>query len=377
MDNCTSVSSIPPNIVTLSIDIDFSDTVVAHRPVPPTVTPCSCSYSAGPLLLGYFFNWCLYGVLCIQVYIYYLAFPLDNRFNKFLVYAIFAVETTQTVLITHDSFHSFAIGYGNINVLNSAQLEWIAIPIMSGIVSMVVQIYYGYRLSILSGSRSLGLTISAIALTQGSAAITQGVQAFKIGNFRDLASKAFVSCAIWLTMSAACDLIIAASMTYILLRKDTRLASTHAAVSRAIRIIVETGCLTAMAATVHVTLFLAVRDKPYFAGAALILAKLYSNSFLVIFNSRIRIVGGRNSASTAAFMDPSISLGDIRSKNVVNRVPLPMGHDNNSRDERSVGTLVIRKEVEMWTDAGTNALDDQRSYKSDGGHRASIGSSET
>lgn len=112
--------------------------------------------------------------------IYYLAFPHDNRYNKILVYAIFLVETVQTVLITHDSFHSFAIGYGNINVLNSAQLEWIAIPIMSGAgtstlnsinwiliysfikVSMVVQMYYGYRLTILSGSRTLGILISVV-----------------------------------------------------------------------------------------------------------------------------------------------------------------------------------------------------------------------
>lgn len=78
----------------------------------------------------------------------------------------------------------------------------------------------------------------------------------------------------------------------------------------------------------------------------------------MIFNSRIRIVGGRNAASTAAFMEPSISLGDIRGRNgVVNRVPLRLGKETDSKEERSVNTLVIRKEVEMWTDAGETSVD--------------------
>lgn len=263
------------------------------------VLPADMAPLAGPLLLGYLFNWGLYGVLSCQVYVYHMAFPNDGRFTRGFVYAIYLLETAQTVLVTHDAFNAYAKGFGNIEALGSAQLEWVAVPIFSGIVSCAVQMYYGYRLSLLSGSRLLWLAIAVLALTQGVSAIVQGVQAFFIGNFADLASKAFVSCTIWLAGSALCDVIIAISMTIVLLRKDTQDPSTRAVVSRIIRLVVETGCLTALAATIDITLFLRFTHNSYHGCVALTLAKLYSNSLLVIFNSRLRISDGRNSTASS------------------------------------------------------------------------------
>ena len=49
-----------------------------------------------------------------------------------------------------------------------------------------------------------------------------------------------------------------------------------------------------MSATLDLILFLAFPHSAYHACIATTLAKLYSNSLLVLFNSRIRIVGGRN-----------------------------------------------------------------------------------
>ena len=40
---------------------------------------------------------------------------------------------------------------------------------------------------------------------------------------------------------------------------------------------------------------LSVKSRNYYTATGLILAKLYSNSLMAIFNSRIRIVGGRDS----------------------------------------------------------------------------------
>ena len=48
-----------------------------------------------------------------------------------------------------------------------------------------------------------------------------------------------------------------------------------------------------MAATVDLILFLVFPDTAYHTSIAIALAKLYSNSMLMILNSRIRIIGGR------------------------------------------------------------------------------------
>ena len=49
-----------------------------------------------------------------------------------------------------------------------------------------------------------------------------------------------------------------------------------------------------MAASVDIILYYAFPHNSYHSCAATILAKLYSNSLLAIFNSRIKIVGGRD-----------------------------------------------------------------------------------
>jgi hypothetical protein len=49
----------------------------------------------------------------------------------------------------------------------------------------------------------------------------------------------------------------------------------------------------ALAATVDLILFLAFPHASYHSCVALVLAKLYSNSLLVLFNFRIRILGSR------------------------------------------------------------------------------------
>lgn len=60
-----------------------------------------------------------------------------------------------------------------------------------------------------------------------------------------------------------------------------------------------------MAASVDIILYYAFPHNSYHTCAATILAKLYSNSLLAIFNSRIKIVGGRDwrSSDPAGHLD--------------------------------------------------------------------------
>lgn len=253
-----------------------------------TVTlPADMAPIAGPLLLGYMFNWGLFGALSVQVYIYHVSFPEDRPLMKAIVYGVYLIELVQTILVAHDAFAGYAIGYGNLQALDSAQLEWLAVPVFSGIISAVVQIFYGYRVYILSQSRILFAFIISIALLQGSGAIAEGAQAKLVGHFSGLAQRTATSCGIWLAGSAACDVTIALCMSYLLLAKGGRLVTTHTVVVKLVFLIVETGVLTATAATIDLILFYAFPNNSYHGCVALTLAKLYSNSLMVIFNNRL------------------------------------------------------------------------------------------
>jgi hypothetical protein len=64
---------------------------------------------------------------------YYIAFPKDRWICKCLVYGVYTLETLQTIIITHDAFASFGLGFGSFEALDSIQFTCLSIPILSGI----------------------------------------------------------------------------------------------------------------------------------------------------------------------------------------------------------------------------------------------------
>lgn len=258
--------------------------------LPPI--PDNIARIAGPLLLGYLFHWGLFGVLSVQLYTYYVSFPNDGRITKTLVYATYCLEVVQTILLTRDCWKTFAEGFGNLLAVDSTHLIWLAAPVFIGIVSCPVQIYYAYRVYVLSRSRVLCAVICVFALLQGSSAIAEGVAGYQIGNFHDLAKYSFVSCSIWLAGSAACDSIITCSMVYLLLKRNSGIAQTNTTIIRLVHLVIETGMLTAGAALLELILFLRFPNDAFHATVAFTLAKLYSNSLMVLFNNRKRVSRG-------------------------------------------------------------------------------------
>lgn len=307
---------------------------------------------AAPLLMGTLFNWGLFGILSVQVYLYHISFPRDRWTTKALVYFVYVIDTVQTCLVTRDVFNGYARHYGNLDVLDSIQTEWLAVPVFSSVVSCTVQVYYAHRIGILSGSQILRGLVCVLALVAGVSGIVAGSQAFRVPKFSELEGTASISTGIWLAGDAACDIIIAVLMAYFLLRHDSKISQTHAIVQRLIRLVIETGTLTALAASIDIVLYYAFPHKAYHSCPATVLAKLYSNSMLAIFNSRIRIVGSR---------DWSASDGDAISLDGAARGGQaslgPIVFTRATRTEISTfaagGPTGVSGEPELWAEDGT------------------------
>lgn len=256
--------------------------------------PADVVKSSGPLILGYIFNWGLFGVVSIQVYYYYIAFPKDRLYCKCLVYGVYILETLQTAVITHDAFASFGAGFGSFEALDNIPFTCLSIPILSGIVGCVVQVFYAYRINVLSKRKVIGYVITTISIVGCIAGIVTGVKSFEIGSLSRLnQTTVFISAGFWWGCCALCDVTIAVSMTYLLSQHDTGFRSTHLLITRLTRITIETGTATALVAVINLFLFFGYSDTNYYTVPVLIIAKLYCNTLLVLFNSRMRIAGGR------------------------------------------------------------------------------------
>ncbi|KAI0077527.1 hypothetical protein K474DRAFT_1707275 [Panus rudis PR-1116 ss-1] len=258
-------------------------------PIPPIIAQLT-----GPLLLGHFFNWGLFGALTVQCYIYYLAFPNDRPIPKTLVAFTYTIEVLQTVLSTRDAFRNFGTGWGNMIELDAVGWLWFSVPVLGSIISCTGQLFYAWRIWILSESYWISIVVILLSLTQCGTGIYSGALAHMIGEFSKVQERSFKTTAVWLGGTALCDIIIAASMIYYLHKSNTGFRTTTTLLSKFIRVTIETGLVCATFAILDMSLFIAFQQNNYHLAPSIPLSKLYSNSLLVVFNARVRIVGGRN-----------------------------------------------------------------------------------
>lgn len=101
---------------------------------------------------------------------------------KCLVYGLYVLETAQTILATYDAFQWFAYGFGNMIALSKPFTSSIDAPIMDGILALVVQLFFSWRIYKLGKSWLLSGAISLVAMTQFVGGLVAGIRSVKINN---------------------------------------------------------------------------------------------------------------------------------------------------------------------------------------------------
>ncbi|KAF8201206.1 hypothetical protein K438DRAFT_1821575 [Mycena galopus ATCC 62051] len=260
-----------------------------HAVTPPPQNPSreDIIFLAGPRLLGLVFNWALLGVLTTQVYIYHISFPKDKRFLKIIVYVVYVLDWAQTCSATYDAFQWFVYGWGNIPALYGLYTGFLNVPILSSIIGAIVQIFFGWRIWTISESKITFGVIILLALLQLGGG---GAVAYYIYNDASEVARSVGlvrAVGIRLAGSATVDTVIAVSMTYFLLRsRGQALNHINTVLTRLIRLTIETGTVTAIAAIVDLIFFVRAHNGLH-QVSGVILCKLYSNTLLVLFNNRL------------------------------------------------------------------------------------------
>jgi len=250
-----------------------------------SVTPDIARVTA-PILFGPLVNWALYGVLCVQIYVYSYNFPNDKPAMKTLAYFAFLLETVQTALTGADVYYWFIDGFGDVERLKDSHFAPIDIPIFHAIISLVVQEYFCYRIWTLNKRSSwLCIIIAIVSVVQSIGAAWGGIKSAMIGKFA--VSK--VALYLWSLPSALADVLIAAAMLSLLLRRTdgNRGRFTNFVLVRLVRLTIETNALTACVAIASFVLYVAFPNEIYYTFTAGIIGKLYSNTLLVSLNNRI------------------------------------------------------------------------------------------
>ncbi|KZT13225.1 uncharacterized protein LAESUDRAFT_669644 [Laetiporus sulphureus 93-53] len=292
---------------------------------------------AGPQFLGVCFNWALLGLLNLQVYLYYDYFPKDRWYLKclgtkfrnvsvtahilFVAYGMLIFEWVQTGLLTETAMSIYVYGYDDVKDLLEFHNTWFSATMMCGIISATVQIFLAWRIYKLSTSRVVAGIIVVLAVLQCVTSLMSGAVEKSARIAAAFDNNVIV---VWLVASAVVDILIAVSMTILLLKNKTGIKSTDAIINGLVRLVVETGTLTGSCTLFSIMLFAFMKlctaslaiivlitasvkpvsrwsqirrfhselicgqwhDTLVYEAPAMLLTKRYSNTFLTNLNSR-------------------------------------------------------------------------------------------
>jgi len=251
----------------------------------------------GPVFLAHCFNWSLYGLLCLQVYIFYASFPRDARHTKALVYGLFVIDTISIACSTYSGYWIFVQNWGQRSVFNHLGWSWATVPASSGLVALIVQIFFAHR--IWSISKNWWMPVF-IVLLSGVACGFAFASAAEVAHLQSFTYIRLQIPSIWLSFGIAADFFVCATLVYYLMKAPKGFALTNRIIVRLVRISIETALVTIVAAAVKLYLIFSRSDNMHLLFC-LLLARLYSNALLGTLNSRSPIFGGsHNSEDTSS-----------------------------------------------------------------------------
>ncbi|KAN0133843.1 hypothetical protein V8E53_008338 [Lactarius tabidus] len=251
-----------------------------------------------PIVMGTILNWTLFGVLITQ-----------------FSYGVIFLETVQSGLALADLFYLIGImnEVEDSYLTGSALSPWAGPILIGGVVAMIVQLFFAYRIWVLSNKKSwwVCLTILFVLMNGDPTSLVIG----------------------WLAASVTTDGIITISMLYLLKggRSEGTSLSTQNSISKIVRLTVETNLLTSEFATpVHcpvsrsssatMAIIALVLFAVTFANdstltlnwsycSLAIIGKLYANSLFASLNNRIAIRHGPTPGAAIMIPDTTLPMG--------------------------------------------------------------------
>ncbi|KAJ7488264.1 hypothetical protein FB451DRAFT_1553697 [Mycena latifolia] len=253
---------------------------MASTPAPSTPAPApNVQLLFGPMLIGVLLNTTLYGVLLVQMLMYYTRYKRDRKWFRYLALYLLIAETANTVFDIGLIYEPLIVRYATPRAVEVSPLLLRPDAAVTVAISTPVQLFIAWRVKMLTQSYffpALIALLSIISLGGGiSATIVAGLHPYYawFGNFRPFVIT-------WLSSTAACDAILSGALIYSLYTRKTGGRDTDRYVDRIIRLTVQTGSITAITALLDLLVFLFMPGTTLQFIWDLPLSKLYTNALL-------------------------------------------------------------------------------------------------
>lgn len=238
----------------------------------------------GPMLVGTYMNAILYGVMILQVFIYYQTYKDGIGLRLFVLY-LFVAETLNTGLAITMIYEPLVRKYGTLDAVTFFPSMLPTDPITTVLISTPIQIFIAWRIRVISRTTWSALIICILAMISMGGGIWLTRTIINLDRF---AKKPMLHwpALTWLIASAVADITITASLCYYLARQKSGFSATDDTINKIIRLTVQTGLITTLFAILDVVCFLVLPHTTINFVWDFALSKLYTNALISTLNAR-------------------------------------------------------------------------------------------
>ncbi|KAJ7453611.1 hypothetical protein B0H11DRAFT_2070476 [Mycena galericulata] len=244
----------------------------------------------GAAFIGILISTAVYGITCLQGYIYYSENSSDdNRHLKTFVGVLISLDTLHVMLLGIFYYHYTVTNFGDYIQLQDSTWSLLAQVVVEDVIALMVQFFFAYRIYHLSGKNFLiPIVVCILSIGQLACGIGFTVIAVAVKEFKE--SEAMKPWTIsGMAASVACDVIITVSMIYYL-RSQKQQVTLRKGMNRTInslmRYSLNTGFLTTIFAIATSITFVTNETSLVYGPFFFVLSRMYACSFLALLNTR-------------------------------------------------------------------------------------------
>ncbi|EAU80855.1 hypothetical protein CC1G_13142 [Coprinopsis cinerea okayama7 len=256
----------------------------------------------GALELGSLFSMFLFGVLSVQLHLYYQRFPDDRWYYKWMVALMWVLELGHTFCISAEVYHITISRYGDILALIDLPfLPWTVF--ITATITSFTHIFYSLRAWVVISKPWCYIAPLCLLATTArfAGSIWAGIGAVNAANVREYQRNLSWLVLTLLSSCAAIDAILAIAMVSWLWRRRIKtFARSTRLLDRIMHFTIGSGFLLSVCTVVLAISFDRLPDTMIWIAIFACQAKLYSNSVLASLNSRASLRAGRPDYSTGS-----------------------------------------------------------------------------
>ncbi|KAF8216941.1 hypothetical protein K438DRAFT_1798048 [Mycena galopus ATCC 62051] len=263
----------------------------------------------------------LFGILTLQTFNYFSAFPNDSKVLKGLVGVIWFLELGQTISCWHAMYIISVKFYGQTQHILVPPLSLVFAILFHAFIAIGVQTFFVYRVWVLSGHLPIPILCCVLNLVRLASNILLFAGVAKDRIYTSLTTKLRWEVILTGTTSPVVDIIISASLIYYLRDlRDTTFRQTTQIVNTIVIWTLERTLLTTATGVMQVVLYLALarRNDLSWLVFFLIQGKLFSNSLLASLNGRTRFRSPPGPRNTPAVRSTAIDFNTVRTATSTN-----------------------------------------------------------